>query len=276
MYRYLLQQNKDKDKELTKTSFFTAPSTLSEITIKRNNTWWYSSIDINTRIIINVIMVKANFIWVLFISQWGPVSSFTRPLTVTVDLKPSALYNLKEDVNAKITWSPSNNRNIKTNNKTKVETIKPPNRDEMIARAAVLRQSILKQQIELQKLERQISCCSATSSQLPPDSILDQALDQPVEIIFRTAEQAKETFLYSFDVLKRKLNRVKTKTGKDNKKYKSEVEYLTEQTKTGVRIVKGLVESPNSLMHLADPSTPTLIAHLPAIYARLDKLEIHV
>lgn len=145
-----------------------------------------------------------------------------------------------------------------------------PDRDAMIARAAVLRQSILKQQLELQTLERDILCISPTSKES------NAFIDHPLEFVARTAYQARDTFAHSADVLKRKLNRVRGKVGPNNKKYNSVEEYVATQTVTGARILGDLARNPDRLKHLVDPNTATLMPHLPAIYARLDKLEPHV
>lgn len=150
----------------------------------------------------------------------------------------------------------------------------PPNRDAMIARAAVLRQSILKQQLELQQLERKILCCTSSTSSTPVR--LGNIFDEPLDYAIRTADQARITFLNSADVLRRKLDRVRGKVGKNNQKYNSVEEYVASQTFSGARILGDLARNPDRLLHLADPNTPSLMPHLPAIYARLDKLESHV
>lgn len=153
-------------------------------------------------------------------------------------------------------------------------TIKAPNRDEMISRAAVLRQSILKQQLELQELERQIVCCSSKASS---SSFLSNGFySNPIDYIIQTSEQARDTFMSSYDALNRKILRVKQKQGKRNKKYKNVEEYIVSQTLTSGRIITDLARNPDRLLHLADPNTPSLVPHLPAIYARLDQLEPHV
>eukprot|EP00978_Attheya_sp_CCMP212_P023436 scaffold71825_cov42-Attheya_sp.AAC.1 len=144
-------------------------------------------------------------------------------------------------------------------------------RDAMIARAGVLRRSILTQQIELQKLERSIQCCSQSSQ---GDGL--GLLDHPLETVFRGLNQTKNTFFASSNVLLRKLGRVRDKIGPNNKKWTSVGDYMVAQTKTGVRIVGDLVKNPDRLMCLVDPDTPTLVPHVPAILARLDKLESHV
>jgi hypothetical protein len=70
--------------------------------------------------------------------------------------------------------------------------------------------------------------------------------------------------------------RVQNKIGPNNKKWESVGEYISSQTLTGVRIVGDLVQHPTRLKRLVDPDTPTLVPHVPAILARLDKLETHV
>ena len=142
----------------------------------------------------------------------------------------------------------------------------PPDRDAMIARAGVLRQSILKQQIELQQLEREILCCK------PSNTVLENSL----ELVSKTTDRARDTFWSSTDVLLRKLNRVRGRVGPNNKKYSSVEQYVASQTVTGARILGDLARNPERLKHLADPNTASLMPHLPAIYARLDKLEPHV
>lgn len=135
--------------------------------------------------------------------------------------------------------------------------VQPPNLDAMRARAGVLRTSILQQQLELQRLERQIVCCSSSTP-----SLLNRTLT---------------TFVASSNVLLRKLRRVKQKTGPKNQKWNSVSDYVGHQTATAGRIVSNLVfRNPQQMAHLIDPHTPTLLPHVPAILARLDRLEIHV
>ena len=167
----------------------------------------------------------------------------------------------------------------------------PPNRDAMVAQAAVLRQSILKQQLELQQLERRIICCSTAGnsmnnnnntagSTLNGNGLMETtttSAENPLDLVIRTTIQTQKTFVNSFNVLLRKLNRVKDKNGPNNKKYKSVEDYVVSQTKTGLRILDGLAKNPTKIKQLAvDPATPTLVPHLPSIYARLDRLETHV
>jgi len=135
--------------------------------------------------------------------------------------------------------------------------LEPPNLDAMRARAGVLRTSILRQQIELQHLERQIVCCSQSAPSFYNRTVT--------------------TFLASSNVLLRKLRRVEQKTGLKNQKWNSVGDYVGHQTATAGRIVSHLVfRNPHQLKHLVDPETPTLLPHVPAILARLDRLEIHV
>jgi hypothetical protein len=147
----------------------------------------------------------------------------------------------------------------------------PPDRDAMIARAAVLRQSMLKQQVELQQLERDILCISSTAS-----TESNAFLNHPLEFVARTAYQARDTFSQSTDVLRRKMDRVRQRVGPNNQKYDSVNQYVASQTVTGARILGDLARNPDRLKHLVDRNTATLMPHLPAIYSRLDKLEPHV
>ena len=159
-----------------------------------------------------------------------------------------------------------------TREKIKEKVISEESRDAMIARAAVLRQTILKEQMELQKLERKIICCSDTSTSTST-STSESKSEDVIELLINSS---KRTFLNSLNVLVRKLNRVHNRVSPKNKQYKSVNEFIQSQTITGIRILKGLASSPDSIKHLVDPSTPSLIPHIPSIYARLDQLEDHV
>jgi len=53
-------------------------------------------------------------------------------------------------------------------------------------------------------------------------------------------------------------------------------DFVVREGAAGVRIVGNLLSDPSQLQQLIDPSTPTLVPHVPAILARLDKLESHV
>eukprot|EP00546_Thalassionema_frauenfeldii_P016707 CAMPEP_0178895090 /NCGR_PEP_ID=MMETSP0786-20121207/384_1 /TAXON_ID=186022 /ORGANISM="Thalassionema frauenfeldii, Strain CCMP 1798" /LENGTH=398 /DNA_ID=CAMNT_0020565263 /DNA_START=179 /DNA_END=1372 /DNA_ORIENTATION=+ len=132
--------------------------------------------------------------------------------------------------------------------------------DAMRARAGLLRTSIVKKQMELQELERQIICCSQSDDETVGAKIV----------------QTLKTFSASANVLIRKLARVQTREGPNNKKWNSVGEFVASQTHTGARIVTGLLANPTRLQHLVDPQTPTLVPHVPAILARLDRLESHV
>jgi hypothetical protein len=148
---------------------------------------------------------------------------------------------------------------------------KPPsNVDAMRARAGLLRNSILKQQLELQQLDREIICCSQGQdcNSYGQQSNTDQTNLQ--------LQQVVQTFIYSTNVLIRKLSRVKGKIGPANQQWNNVGDYVASQTRTGARIVRGLVENPERLKYFVDPETPTLVPHVPAILARLDKLEMHV
>lgn len=196
---------------------------------------------------------------------------------------PSALQSspatLKPSTAKSTSNNNNNNKNLKQTKKesslaassAEVDYYGPPDRDAMIARAAVLRQSILKQQVELQKLERDILCITSSSQET------NAFMNHPLEFLARTAYQARDTFLQSSSVLKRKLRRVEGKIGRNNQKYDGSLtEYMATQTKSGARILKDLAFHPDRLAHLVDPNTAALVPHLPAIYARLDKLEPHI
>ena len=179
---------------------------------------------------------------------------------------------------------PGSRQNNNSTTATRSVSLSRPNRDEMIARAAVLRQSILKQQVELQRLERDILCCTSSGEDGDETgnqhhTLLQDLQDHPLELIARTLLQARDTFRSSTQVLRRKLQRVQGRVGPDNQLYNGRVEhYVATQTVTGARILGALAKNQTQWKHLlADtPTTATLVPHLPAIYARLDRLEPHV
>lgn len=145
----------------------------------------------------------------------------------------------------------------------------------MRARSAKLRSSILKQQMELQNLDRQIRCCSSSSGS--DFSSLDNIDNSsPLETLQSLVTLSMLKFKSSTDVLNRKLSRVESKVGKKNKIFASVEDYIAYETAAGARIVTKLVQNPDKILHLVDPETPTLAPHLPAILARLDQLEDHV
>lgn len=149
------------------------------------------------------------------------------------------------------------------------------NLDEMRARAGVLRRSIVLQQMELQDIERQMLRLERPA--YPVAALMDLlAEDNPAKASLRHLGRSMNRLTTSTQVLTRKLYRVKEREGPRNRHWNSVSEFVDHQRKSGVRIVKGLVENPDRLRHLADPATPTLVAHVPAILARLDKLEDHV
>ena len=149
------------------------------------------------------------------------------------------------------------------------------NLDEMRARAGVLRRSIVLQQMELQDIERQMLRLERPA--YPVAALMDLlAEDNPAKASLRHLGRSMNRLTTSTQVLTRKLYRVKEREGPRNRHWNSVSEFVDHQRKSGVRIVKGLVENPDRLRHLADPATPTLVAHVRAILARLDKLEDHV
>jgi hypothetical protein len=145
------------------------------------------------------------------------------------------------------------------------------NRDILISRAAKLRQTIVKQQVELIALERKIECCRG--NQEIDESELSSA---PNIRIGKIANAALVTFISSTNVLFRKLGRVKDKVGPNNKQWNSVSDYIVHEMEAGIRIVTSIVQRPDQIQQLIDPRTPTLVPHVPAILARLDKLEIYV
>mmetsp|Transcript_32030 Transcript_32030/g.77817 ORF Transcript_32030/g.77817 Transcript_32030/m.77817 type:complete len:467 (+) Transcript_32030:83-1483(+) len=191
---------------------------------------------------------------------------------VTVEPSPSTTEQGIINENVKSSSMLKDDDSDKESSSATIDYCSPPDRDAMIARAAVLRQSILKQQVELQQLERDILCVAGASSEES-----NAFLNHPLEFLARTTYQARDTFLQSSSVLKRKLQRVQGKIGRNNQKYDGSVEqYVATQTVSGARILTDLALHPDRLAHLVDPNTAALVPHLPAIYARLDKLEPHV
>lgn len=151
-----------------------------------------------------------------------------------------------------------------------------PNVDAMRARAGVLRRSILKQQIELQQLERDIMCCNNNQKNAYNNELLTIS---PASWFTFAWNRSLTTFQASSNVLRRKLDRVQTKNGVNNQRWGGSVgTFVAAQTATGVRIVDRLMKNQTQLLHLmVDPKSPlTLVPHVPAIYARLDKLEHHI
>ena len=145
----------------------------------------------------------------------------------------------------------NNNNNNNNNDSSRKKRITPSISDEnsvdaMRARAAKLRLSIVKQQLTLQELERQIICCHNTNLEKNPWWM--------------------RTFSESTSVLMNKMKMSGLTVG----------QYAWSRGTTGMRIVSDLVSHPTRLAQLMDPDTPTLVPHVPAIVARLDKLESHV
>ncbi|KAL7441173.1 hypothetical protein ACHAXM_007667 [Skeletonema potamos] len=154
----------------------------------------------------------------------------------------------------------------------------------MKKRSLELQSSILLDRIELQRLERRILCCESTELGVI-ENLVGNSLERmnefdfqsnPVTVARRQAKKFVNTFGESTSVLLRKLERVSTRTGKNNRDYKSVSDFVVQETAAGVRIVGNLLANPSQLTQLIDPETPTLVPHVPAILARLDKLESHV
>lgn len=156
--------------------------------------------------------------------------------------------------------------------------------DLMRKRSLELQSSILIDQIDLQRLERRILCCESTELGVI-ENLVGNSLERmnefdfqsnPVTVARRQAKKFVNTFGESTSVLLRKLDRVSTRTGKNNRDYKSVGDFVVQETAAGVRIVGNLLSNPSQLTQLIDPETPTLVPHVPAILARLDRLESHV
>jgi len=159
-----------------------------------------------------------------------------------------------------------------------------PNVDAMVARAGKLRQSIREQQLELQRLENQLICCTDNDSnngifssfKLLTNYNNNNNSDNN-QVMEATVNRAWRMFGSSTRVLIRKLERVRDKRGPNNQRYDGSLsDYFVTEMATIPRIVSGFVQNPDRIKHLVDPSTPTLIPHVPAILSRLDKLESHV
>jgi len=155
----------------------------------------------------------------------------------------------------------------------------------MVAHAGKLRQSILEQQIELQQLEYKLICCTDNNDRKSPSLLGNHPLGFGLNlgspsnsiddsILEATINRTWRMFQSSSMVLLRKLKRVSNKTGPNNQITLQS--YITTEMATIPRIVRGLVENPERIRMMVDPSTPTLLPHIPAIVSRLDRLEGHV
>ncbi len=153
----------------------------------------------------------------------------------------------------------------------------------MKKRSLELQSSILLDRIVLQRLERRILCCESTELGVIENLVGNSLermnefdLSNPLTVARRQAKKFSNTFGESTSVLLRKLDRVSTRRGKNNRDYKSVSDFVVQETAAGVRIVGNLLSNPSQLTQLIDPETPTLVPHVPAILARLDRLETHV
>jgi hypothetical protein len=155
--------------------------------------------------------------------------------------------------------------------------------DAMRARAGVLRTRIRTQQEELQDLEQTIEKMTMRTQRIGSSRM--RASRGPVQSFTRTLDRSLtrglasrwvRTFTDSVAVLIRKLRRVRDREGPNNAQWRSVGQYAVSQTVTATRIVGALVKEPRRLSQLLDPAVPSLIPHMPAILARLDKLETHV
>jgi len=157
--------------------------------------------------------------------------------------------------------------------------------DRMEQRSLKLQNSILLDRIRLQRLERRILCLesdelgifeSAVSNTLVSLNEFDPPEANPITVVQRQAKKFVNTFGESSSVLLRKLDRVQSKSGRNNREYASVTDFVARETFAGVRIVGNLLSNPSQLSQLVDPETPSLVPHVPAILARLDRLESHV
>ena len=131
--------------------------------------------------------------------------------------------------------------------------------------------SILQDRIRLQRLERAILCLEDDA---PPDE--GGIIATSYAVAERQAKKFVNTFGLSTSVLLRKLDRVSSRTGRNNRDYGSVRDYVVEMSAAGLRIVTDLARNPGQLAYVVDPDVPALVPHIPAILGRLDRLESHV
>ncbi|KAL9180968.1 hypothetical protein ACHAXT_009773 [Thalassiosira profunda] len=157
--------------------------------------------------------------------------------------------------------------------------------DLMEQRSHKLENSILLDRIRLQRLEKRILCFEAgelgiveraLGNTLDSLNELELLSSNPLVGVQRRARKFVNTFGESTLVLLRKLDRVSSRSGANNRDYASVTDFVALETAAGVRIVGNLLSNPSQLSQLVDPDTPTLVPHVPAILARLDRLESHV
>ena len=154
--------------------------------------------------------------------------------------------------------------------------------DLMKTRSAELQSNILLDRIKLQRLERRIQCCESSELGLFERAVgntldsLNEMDTNPITVLQRQARKFTNTFSESSSVLLRKIDRVSTRTGPNNRSYASVTDFVVKETSAGIRIVGSLLSHPDQLSQLIDKETPTLIPHVPAILSRLDRLESHI
>ena len=155
----------------------------------------------------------------------------------------------------------------------------------MEIRSRKLQSSILLDRIRLQRLERSILCYEnnelgilerAVGNTLYSLNDFELFESNPITAVQRRAKKFLNTLEGSTSVLLRKLKRVSTISGSDTIDYASVTDFVIQETAAGVRILGNLLSNPSQLSQLIDPDTPTLVPHVPAILARLDRLESHV
>mmetsp|Transcript_37759 Transcript_37759/g.79628 ORF Transcript_37759/g.79628 Transcript_37759/m.79628 type:complete len:668 (+) Transcript_37759:142-2145(+) len=173
-----------------------------------------------------------------------------------------------------------------TNGSASVNFMEEIQMDRMKRRSLKLKNSILLDRIRLQRLESRIVCMESDELGIVERAV-GSTLDSLNEIEFerssvtitavqRQAKKFVNTFGESTSVLLRKLDRVSSKSGPNNRDYASVTDFVVQETAAGVRIVGNLLSNPSQLSQLVDPDTPALVPHVPAILARLDRLESHV
>jgi len=148
-----------------------------------------------------------------------------------------------------------------------------------------LKSCILQDRILLQRLESRIVCYEddelgiverVVGNTLLSLNDFDFLENSPLAVAQRQAKKFVNTFGLSTEVLLRKIERVQSKVGRNNRDYASVKDFVAQETAAGVRIVINLLRNPSQLNYIVDPDTPKLVPHVPAILARLDRLESHV
>jgi len=195
----------------------------------------------------------------------------------------------KTDVGMNIDWEAENTNNSPTLDEEQFGSLitEELQLDLMQQRSLKLESAILIDRIRLQRLERRMLCYETNELNIIERGVGTtlESLNEfeflllsrnPISVVGRQAKKFVNTFTDSTSVLKRKLDRVQRKSGPNNRDYAGVADFVVREGAAGVRIVGNLLSDPSQLQQLIDPSTPTLVPHVPAILARLDKLESHV